>query len=263
MYGIVKAYKTRKLIHLVLALLSIFAVVLTHHMTTLYLGISLAGAYLSKHLLGLQQKMRGKDGWFSFTIKPDTFIKFSLPLAVFTFALWYLYGFIVYRIDATWMLTEIMRLLTTQQPRYEAGYYYYYAIQSPLSQLAVLMFPAFIIFTATAFLLSRMLKKKALDGYLWLTMGWAGALIVAFVFGNFIYGNYIDPSRSRELITVALFPASALFLLRIFESKSLYKKCLLTTVLIVVAFFSVFSIYRGAQNIVYFEPPWWMRMFNP
>ena len=161
------------------------------------------------------------------------------------------------------MLTEIMRLLTTHEPRYGAGYYYYYVIQSPLSKLAVLMFPAFILGAAAIFLLGRMLKKESLEGYLWLTMGWAGALILAFIFGNTIYGNYIDPSRSREIITLALYPASSLFLLRIFESKSLYKKGLVTIILIIVAFFSVFSIYRGAQNIIYFEPPWWMSLFSP
>lgn len=263
MYSIVKAYKTGKLKHLALALISIFAVILTHHMTTLYLGIGLAGIYLSKYFLGLQQKISNKNRWFSFKVNLETFIKFSLPLSVFTFALWYFYGFIVYHIDATWMLTEIVRLLTTNEPQYGAGYYYYYTIQPPMSKLAVLIFPAFIIGTATIFLLSRMLKKKSLEGYQWLTMGWAGALILAFIFGNMIYGNYIDPSRSRELITLALYPASASFLLKIFESKSPYKKALITVVLIIIAFFSVFSIYRGAQDVIYLEPPRWVRIFNP
>lgn len=262
MYAIIRAYKTRKLKFLALALLGIFAVVVTHHMTTFFLGIGLIGAYLSKYFLGLQQKMNNRKKWFLFSVKSDTFIKFSLPLAAFTFALWYLYGFIVYRLDATWMLREIMRLLTTHEPRYGAGYYYYYVIQSPVSKLAVIMFPAFILATASIYLFSRIRKKESLEGYLWLSMGWAGALMVAFIFGNMIYGNYIDPSRSRELIIVALCPASSLFLLRIFESKSLYKKGLITIALIVVAFFSVFSIYRGAQNIIYFEPPWWVSLFN-
>jgi hypothetical protein len=53
-----------------------------------------------------------------------------------------------------------------------------------------------------------------------------------------------------------------LLLLGIFESKSSYKKVAITAVLIMVAFLSVLSIYRGAQNIVYFEPPWWMQLFN-
>jgi len=262
MYAIVKAYKTRKLKHLSLAFLSIFATVLTHHMTTLFLGLSLAGAYLSKYLLRLQQKMREKK-WLSFNVKLDTFVKFSLPLSVFTFALWYFYGFIVYRVDATWMLTEIVRLLTTHQPRYQTGYYGRYLQLSPLSQLSILVFPAFITVTAAIFLFGRMLRRETLEGYLWLTMGWAGALSLAFIFGNLLYGNYIEPLRAQELLTIALFPASASFLLRIFESESRYKKGLITITLIVVAFLGVFSIYRGAQSIVYFEPPWWMKIFNP
>jgi len=156
------------------------------------------------------------------------------------------------------MLAEIMRLLTTGNSRYAAGYYHYYLIQSPMSQLSVLMFPAFITITATAFLSIRILKKKPLDGYLWLTMGWAASLTLTFIFGNMIYGNYIDPSRSRELITLALYPASSMFLLKIFESKSPYMKALATSILIAIAFFSVFSIYRGAQNIVYFDLPWYI-----
>jgi hypothetical protein len=262
MYAIVKAYKTRKLRHLAFVFVGIFAVVLTHHMTTFYLGVTLAGAYLGRYFLKLQQELSKKGLHFSLPAKPDTFVKLSLSLSVFVFALWYFYGFIVYRIDAVWMLTEIARLLTTHQPRYSAGYYYYYLIQSPLSKLAVIVFPAFILISAAIYLLNKVRRRQPLDGYLWLILGWAGALILAFIFGNAIYGNYIDPSRSREIITVALYPASALLLLGIFESKSSYKKVAITAVLIMVAFLSVLSIYRGAQNIVYFEPPWWMQLFN-
>ena len=263
MYAIVKAYKTRKIKHLALALLGIFAVVFTHHMTTLFLGLSLAGAFLSKYFLALQQNVSKKSKLFSFSVKQDTFIKISLPLSVFTFVLWYFYGFIVYRKDAVWMLTEIMRLWTTHQPRYEAGYYYYYFIQSPLNQLSILLFPLFILGTTAIFLFGRVLKKEPLEGYLWLTMGWAGAMILTFIFGNLIYGNYVDPSRSREIITLALYPASASLLIGIFESKSIYKKGLITILLVIVAFLSVFSIYRGAQSIVYFEPPWWASYLIP
>jgi len=263
MYTIVKAYKTRKQKHLALALLSIFALILTHHMSTFFLGISLMGAYLSKYFLEFQRKIRKKNSWFSYTVNVNTFIRFSLPLSVFTFALWYFYGFIVYRRDAIWMLTEIMRLLTTQQPRYETGYYGRYLQLSPLSQLSILVFPAFILGTAAIFILYKMLKEKSVEGYLWFLMGWTGAMVLAFIFGNLLYGNYIEPLRSQEIMTLALYPASALFLLRIIESKSLYKKGAIMIVLIIVALFSVLSTYRGAQNIVFFEPPWWMKLINP
>lgn len=263
MYTIVKAYKTRRQKHLALALFGIFALVLTHHMSTFFLGISLAGAYVSKSLLELQQKIREKNSWFSYTVNVNTFIRFSLPLSVFTFALWYFYGFVVYRRDATWMLTEIMRLLTTHQPRYETGYFGRYLQLSLLSQLSILIFPAFILGTAAVFIFCKMRKEKSVEGYLWFLMGWTGAVFLAFIFGNLLYGNYIEPLRAQEIMTLALYPASALFLLRIFESKSLLKKGVITIVLIIVAFFSVLSVYRGAQNIVFFEPPWWMKLINP
>jgi len=263
MYALVKAYKTRKLKHLGFALFSIFAVVLTHHMSTFFLGISLGGVYLSRYVLDLQKKMDVRNRWLSFTVKLDTFIKFSLPLSLFTFALWYFYGFIVYRFDATWMLTRIMQLLATRQPQYAAGYYERYLFLSPLMQFSILIFPAFILTTSVIFLLGRVLKKESLEGYLLFTTGWATALVLAFIFGNVVYGNFIEPVRALEIVAVALSPASALFLLRIFETKSPYKKGLITILLTIVAFFSVFSIYRAAQTIVYFEPPWWMSLFNP
>lgn len=262
MYTIVKAYKTKKLKNLAFVFLGIFAIVLTHHMTTFYLGISLFGAFVIRYFPGLRQKLGEKSDQLSLNVKLDTLIKVSLPLSVFTFALWYFYGFIVYRIDASWMLTEIMRLLITHQPRYGAGYYYNYLMLSPLGKISVLIFPAFILGTAAITLFGKMLKKESLEGYLWFTIGWGGMLILAFIFGNTIYGNYVDPSRSREIIAVALFPASALFLLKTLESSSLAKKTMITAVFIVVAFFSVFSIYRGAQGLIYFEPPWWMIIFG-
>jgi len=263
MYAIVRAYKTRKIKNLVPAILSIFGLVLVHHMSTFFLGISLAGVYLSRYFLTLQRKVREKSRWFPFTVNPDTFIKFSLPISVFTFAVWYFYGFIVYQLDAITMLTKIMRLLITGQPEHVAGYFGRYLQLSPLLQLSILIFPAFIFGIAAIFLLGRMWKKEPLEGYLWLTLGWAGALTFAFIIGNLLYGNYIEPLRAQEILLVALFPASTLFLLRIFESHSLGQKVLITIILITVAFFSVLSVYRGAQSIIYFEPPWWIKLFNP
>lgn len=262
MYTIVKAYKTRKLKHLALALFSIFAVVLTHHMSTLFLGISLAGAYFSQYLLGLQHTIRLKNSWLSFNVKRDTIIRLSLSLPILIFALWYFYGFLVYGVDATWMLTEIMRLLTTHQPRYQTGYYGSYLTLSPLIKLSVIVFPVFIFLAAAIAFLGKMRKKKPLDGYLWLIVGWVGAMALVFILGNMLYGNYIEPLRALELITVALYPAAGLTLLAVFESPSLRGKILVTIVIVVVAFFSVLSIYRGAQSVMFFEPPWWMAVFN-
>ncbi len=254
MYITIKAYKTKKLKHLALAFITIFVVVITHHMTTLYLGISIIGAYLSRDLLQFLQKINTKKKRFPFTVKSDTFVKLSLPLCLFVFALWYFYGFIVYPIDARAMLTDFVRLLTTGQPQYSAGFYYYYVIQPPLSRLAVAIPIAFVLGTGTLFLAGKMWRREPLEGHLWFAAGWTGIMILTFLVGNVIYGNYIEPSRSRDIICVAFYPASASFLLRIFESKSSYKKILMTIVLIVVAFFSLFSIYRGAQDLVYFTP---------
>lgn len=254
MYTIIKAYKTKKLKHLALTFITIFFVVITHHMTTLFLGISIIGAYLTRDIPQFLQKIRIQNKRFQFAVKSGTFIKLTLPLCVFIFALWYFYGFIVYPIDARAMLTDFMRLLTTGQPQYSAGFYYYYIIQPPLSRLAVIIPIAFVLGTGTAFLVGKMWKKEPLEGYLWFAAGWAGTMVLTFLVGNVIYGNYIEPSRSRDIICVAFYPASASFLLKIFESKSTYKKILMAILLIVVAFFSVFSIYRGAQNLVFFKP---------
>jgi len=258
MYATVKAYKTRKPKHLTFALCTIFAVVLTHHMSTFFLGTSLAGIYLSKHFLEVQQRIREKKKWFSFSVNTDTFIRFSLSLSVLTFALWYFYGFIIYGTDATWILTQIARLLTTGQPAYQTGYYGRYVTLSPLGQISILVFPAFILEASAIALFGGILRQESLEGYLWVTLGWIAPLILAFIFGNILYGNYIEPLRTLEVITVALSAAAALFLLRIFESKSRLRKTLITIALIVVAFFSIMSIYRGAQGLVVFEPPWWM-----
>lgn len=254
MYLTIKAYKTKKLKHLALALITIFIVVITHHMTTLFLGISIIGAYLSQDILQFQQKISIKNKRFPFTVKSDTFVKLSLPLCVFIFALWYFYGFIVYPIDARAMLTDLVQLLTTGQPQYAAGFYYYYIIQPPLSRLSVIIPIAYVVGTGTLFLFGKMWKREPLEGHLWFAAGWAGIMVLTFLVGNVIYGNYIEPSRSREIIMLAFYPASASFLLKIFESKSTYKKMLMTMVLIVVVFFSLFSIYRGAQDLVYFDP---------
>lgn len=262
MYTIVKAYKTRKLKHLALALFSIFAIVLTHHMSTLFLGVSLAGAYFSKYLLGLQHTIRLKSSWLSFNVKRDTIIRLSLSLPILIFALWYFYGFIVYGVDATWMLTEIMRLLTTHQPIYKTGYYGSYLTLSPLIKLSVLVFPVFIFLAAAVAFLRTMRKKEPLDGYLWLIVGWVGAMALVFILGNMLYGNYIEPLRALEIITVALYPAAGLTLLAVFESRSSRGKIFMTIVLVIVAFFSILSIYRSAQGLMFFEPPWWMGLFN-
>jgi len=255
MYMIVKAYKNRRLKYLALAFTTIFAVVITHHMTTLFLGISVIGAYLSQDVLRFQQKTSMKKKRFPLAVKSNTFIKLSIPLCVFIFTLWYFYGFIVYPIDARQMLADFVRLFTTGQPQYGAGFYYYYVIQPPLSRLSVIIPIAFVLGTGTAYLAENLWKRKPFEGYVWFAAGWAGIMILTFLVGNVIWGNYIEPSRSRDIITVAFYPASALFLLRIFEFKSAYKRMLMTTVLVAVAFFSVFSIYRGAHDLVYFKAP--------
>jgi len=254
MYATIKAYKTKNLKHLAFAFIMIFIVVITHHMTTLFLGISIIGAYLSQDFLQFQKRINTKVKRFPFAVKSDSFIKLSLSLCVFIFTLWYFYGFIVYPIDAKAMLTDFMRLLTTGQPQYYAGFYYYYVIQPPLSKLSVAIPIAFVLGTGTLFLLGKIWKREPVEGYLWFAAGWTAIMVLTFLVGNVIYGNYIEPSRSRDIICVAFYPASSSFLLMNFESKSTPKKILITIVLIAVAFFSLFSIYRSAQELVYFSP---------
>jgi hypothetical protein len=263
MFCIVKTYKTRKLKHLMVAIAGIFLIVLTHHMTTFFLGVSLAGAYVSKYALDFLQKAMHKARKNTLAVNTDTLVRFSLPLAIFTFALWYFYGFIVYKVDATMMLAKVMKLLTAGKPAYQAGTYGRFLQLTPLSQISILIYPAFILLTAAALLFPKILRRQPVEGYLWLTGGWAAAMTIAFILGNLMYGNYIEPLRALEVITIALYPFSALVLLKIAGSRSRFGKILLAVSLITVTLFSVISIYRGAKTLIYFNPPWWMTLFGP
>jgi len=229
------------LVSLLPVLLSIFILILSHHLSTLYLIVTLFGLSFSSWFT--KSSLKGKEKWF-------------LLLGVYTYTLWFGYGSFIY-------------------PSFFNVYIYLQTSINPISlaQSATLLdivsfiaYPMFILGLFVYMLLKvlkvqkvsdvvRLFKKVresvATDPY-WTTLVYSLGFI--FVGGLFLLGFAIPnifPFRILEVLIIGLCPVSSLTLIQVANANPSKKRTLLMFVLTVfVVLLSIHRYYRQIQGRV-------------
>lgn len=242
--------KSRKLVVVVLSILS-FLLVITHHISTLYFISSTAGIWLGSKIvksvrLPLIKVNRGSQLLMS-TIFP--------PL--FTLALWYTYGFFVYPVHQTNMMQNFIQVAFYGMKLYETGNLYYFTIQSPFEKVTLLAYPVFILGSGMLNILNMIWKERRIEGYMVSMLGWTASMAFLFILGNALtMGMFFEPARARELISISFYPFSTMFFNNLNSQR---ERSVALCLLLIVAILTIFKVYLGASSwgIISEPPAWW------
>lgn len=240
---------------LAVLMVSIFLLIITHHVSTLYFIFTTLGIWAASKF---SKKVPLK-------IKENSIIPMPILVPIFTFILWFVYSWFVYPVALFDTMRRIVDVIFYGITMYRAGTLYYFEIKGSFQQASLLAYPVFILGTGLIVIFRTLARHEKIAGYWVSLLGWTALMSFVFIFGNFVMsGNYFEPARARELICMSFCPLSAEFLSELNSqknkvSKSWLLKVVVLCILLTVATLSVYNIYLGASRWgVFSEPPeWW------
>jgi len=220
--------------------ISIFLLILSHHLSTLYLTLTLLGLSLST---GMNKSPGVKEKWIKF-----------LVLGIFTYTLWFAYGTLMY-------------------PSFFNIYVYFQFSGSPISlaksatlldNITFAIYPAFIlVLFAYSFAKEFKIRKWSLTSFfeglknIGLNMEGSGILPIysfgyIFVAVFFVIGFMLPltfPLRVLEVLLIGMYPLSSQTLLKIYSANPSRKRKLQIIIYCVLIFVMLTSIHRYYRQI--------------
>jgi hypothetical protein len=221
-------------------LVSIFLLVLSHHLSTLYFIVTLFGFALAV--------------WF---FKPEMFRKNPLPffiLGIFTYTLWFVYGTLMYP-DFFNVYVYFSGFTSVPQQT---------AIAGILNNITFAIFPVFIfgLFASQFFSiigiknpviliynfrkkLNEIRLKVSTDNLLVFA---AGFCLVLFLFAVGLGIPALFGSRILEVLLLGMYPLASAKLIELAESNSPKKRAIILVILLVVVLSGIYRYYSQIQR---------------